>query len=194
MQTSMAAAVREIPVVVEQIVPSPVCVACDVCCRFPEADSPLRPYFTQEEIRAALAHGIAPDAFSDHAGSKVSVVPHEDGYICPAFAPTTGRCGIYQDRPLDCRLYPVAVVWDQTHTEVVMGWDSKCQFIRDNRESPESRAYLERTAAWLESDAIFPVFLANRQLIGSFQEDVIILRRLDRLTRTLRASNLSPAS
>jgi hypothetical protein len=88
----------------------------------------------------------------------------------------------------------VAVVWDQTHTEVVMGWDSKCPFIRDNRESPESRAYLERTAAWLESDAIFPVFLANRPLIGSFQEDVIILRRLDRLTRTLRASNLSPAS
>jgi len=184
---------REIPLVVEQIVPSQVCFACDVCCRFPEADSPLRPYFTREEIQSAIARGLSPDAFPDHAGSKVAVVPHGEGYMCPAFDPATGHCGIYQDRPLDCRLYPVAVMWDQTHAEVLMGWDSKCPFIRDNRESAESRTYVERTAALLESDAIVRTLLSNQQLIGSTQDDVIVLRHLERLTRELRSSSLPPA-
>jgi uncharacterized protein len=178
-----------LPIVVEQIVPSRVCFTCDVCCRFPERDSPLRPYFTREEIQAAIARGIPPDAFPDHAGSKVAVVPHGAGYRCPAFQAETGQCGIYEDRPLDCRLYPVAVMWDRDRAEAVMGWDSKCPFIRDNLESAESRAYVERTAALLESEDTVRILLANPQLIGAYQEDVIVLRRLDRLTQGLRAAS-----
>jgi hypothetical protein len=178
---------REVPVV-EQIVPSKVCFTCDVCCRFPEADSALRPYFTKDEIQAAIARGISPDAFPDHAGSKVAVVPHGDGFRCPAFDPTTGHCGIYEDRPLDCRLYPVAVMWNQARDEVLMGWDSKCPFLRENRDSPESRSYVERTAALLESPELVQVFVTNQRLIGSFQDDVFVLKRLDRLTRTLRSA------
>ncbi len=35
---------------VPQLVPSKTCLTCEVCCRFPEADIFLRPYFTAEEI------------------------------------------------------------------------------------------------------------------------------------------------
>jgi hypothetical protein len=113
--------------------------------------------------------------------------------MCPAFEPSTGRCGIYEDRPLDCRLYPVAVMWNEARTAVLMGWDSKCPFIRDNLQSSESRSYVERTAALLESDATVRIFASDPQLIGSFQEDVIVLRPLDRLTREVRSSSLPPA-
>ena len=180
---------RDVKMLPEQIVPNQVCVACDVCCRFPEQDSALRPYFTEEEIRAAVARGLSPDAFPDHAGSKIAVVPNgDDGYRCPAFDPTTGHCGIYDVRPLDCRLYPIAVMWDQSGAEVVMGWDSKCPFIRDNLGSVQSKAYVERIFAFLESHDIVKVLASNNQLIGLFQDDVIVLRRLDRLTRILRPS------
>src|SRR5438034_4006144 len=77
-------------------------------------------------------------------------------------------------------------MWDRDHADVVMGWDSKCPFIRDNLESAESRAYVERTATLLESEDTVRILLANQQLIGSFQDDVIVLRRLDRLTQGLR--------
>lgn len=178
---------REVSVV-EQIVPSRVCFACDVCCRFPERDSTLRPYFTEAEIRAAVARGLSPDAFPDQAGSKVAVVPNgEEGYRCPAFDPQTGQCGIYEARPLDCRLYPVAVMWDRAGSGVVLGWDSKCPFIRDNLDSPESRAYVERTAAFLESQESIEVFTSNHQLIGEFQDDVIVLKRLNILTAAVRS-------
>ena len=94
---------------VEQIVPSSVCATCDVCCRFPEFESALRPYFTAEEIQAAIAAGVPSDAFPDHAGTKIRLVPYGEGFICPAFNPKSGECGIYHSRPLDCRLYPVSL-------------------------------------------------------------------------------------
>src|SRR5207302_10357286 len=78
------------------------------------------------------------------------------------------------------------VMWDRDHADVVMGWDSKCPFIRDNLESAESRAYVERTAALLESEDTVRIFLANPQLIGAYQDDVIVLRRLNRLTQCLQ--------
>jgi Fe-S-cluster containining protein len=185
---------REMSVIVEQVVPSKVCFTCDVCCRFPEQDSALRPYFTKEEIRAAVARGLSPDAFPDHAGSKIAVVPNgEEGYRCPAFDPQTGHCGIYEDRPLDCRLYPVAVMWDQAHSAVVMGWDSKCPFIRDHLDSPESRVYVERIATILESHKLVKVFASNINLIGVFQDDVVILKRLENLTNMLISSTFPPA-
>ena len=170
---------------VEQIVPSSVCAACDVCCRFPESESALRPYFTQEEIQAAIAAGVSPDAFPDHAGTKIRVVPYGEGFICPAFNPLTGQCGIYDSRPLDCRLYPVAVMWDRGHEKVVMGWDAKCPFIAEKLETPESHAYVERTARLLETDGVARTFLEHPQLIGAFQEDVLILQPLERITHGL---------
>src|SRR5437870_6705209 len=171
---------RTLPIVVEQIVPSRVCFTCDVCCRFPERDSPLRPYFTREEIQAALVRGISPDAFPDHAGSKVAVVTHGEGFRCPAFQPETGQCGIFEDRPLDCRLYPVAVMWDRDHAEVVMGWDSKCPFIRDNLESAESRAYVALTAAFLESPEEVQLLISNHPLIALYQAALIVSHLPDR--------------
>src|SRR5262245_4888687 len=97
-----------------QIVPSSVCFRCDVCCRFPEADSVLRPYFTEEEIDVAVTRGLSPDRFTDSSGSQIRVIEHPDGqgYLCPAFDPATSHCRIYDVRPLDCQLYPLALMWN----------------------------------------------------------------------------------
>ena len=178
----------KLPTQVEQIVPSSVCATCDVCCRFPEFESALRPYFTAEEIQEAIAAGVAPDAFPDHAGTKIRLVPYEEGFICPAFNPKTGQCGIYHSRPLDCRLYPVAVMWDKAHDQVVMGWDAKCPFIVQKLNTPESRAYVERTARLLESDGVARTIVGNPEWVGAFQEDVLVLRPLEHITQGLHPS------
>ena len=38
---------------IRQVVPPAWCEDCDVCCRFPEKNSYLAPYFTLEEIAVA---------------------------------------------------------------------------------------------------------------------------------------------
>ncbi|HEY5627110.1 MAG TPA: hypothetical protein VIR79_04150, partial [Nitrospira sp.] len=44
--------------VLPQLVPSSTCLRCEVCCRFPDPDSPLRPYFTEQEVSRAVAGGV----------------------------------------------------------------------------------------------------------------------------------------
>jgi Fe-S-cluster containining protein len=171
-----------------QLVPSRVCLSCDVCCRFPEPDSPLRPYFTGEEIRRAIARGVALAQFPDLNGCQVSVLPSpvSDGYLCPAFDPVTSHCRIYDVRPLDCQIYPLMVMWNADRTQVVLGWDSKCPFLREGKgDEAGVAAYADRIAELLEQEGTLETFAKNPQLIGHFQDDVVLLRTLPGLTERL---------
>jgi Fe-S-cluster containining protein len=180
---------RELP----QLVPDSACVRCDVCCRFPEADSFLRPYFTDHEIADAVTHGVAEPFFTDKSGSQVNLVknPSGEGYLCPAFDSTSGRCGIYDVRPLDCQLYPLALMWDASGEEVLLGWDTKCPFMR---EEPSStiRAYADHVANTLGRDALVEKIVAHPRLIGRFQDDVIVLKPLPHLTARLAPRRADP--
>ncbi len=186
--------------VLPQIVPSQVCLRCEVCCRFPEPDSFLRPYFTAEEIRRAVAAGVDPAAFPDPQGGQVRVVPHPagEGYLCPAFDPATSHCRIYEVRPLDCQLYPFALMWDATGDQVVLGWDTKCPFM-SGRAQPSAageqvQAQAARLAEWLEQAETLDAIARQPRLVGPFQDDVVLLRPLPRLTQRLTRRQVSPAA
>ncbi len=176
---------RELP----QVVPNTVCLSCEICCRFPEVESFLRPYFTGEEIERAVAAGLDRSVFPDASGSQIALVPHPDGdsYLCPAFDPATHHCRIYAARPLDCRLYPFALMWDESHAQVVLGWDRKCPYPGDT-PPPTIAEQAEAAAAWLETEAVLDTIAAHPRLIGRFQDDVMVLRALPALTsRVTRA-------
>lgn len=179
--------------VVPQLVPDAACFRCDVCCRFPEADSFLRPYFTSPEISDAVAQGVSESFFPDKSGSQVDLVknPIGEGYLCPAFDSKSGRCGIYDVRPLDCRLYPLALMWDASGREVLLGWDSKCPFMRD-APSGAVREYGERLATFLADEAIAEAIVTHPRLIGRFQEDVVVLKALPHLTVRLGPERVDP--
>jgi len=179
-----------------QLVPSRACFSCDVCCRFPEEDSFLRPYFTAEEIHGAVSHGLDPAHFSKPTGCQVTLVPDPsgEGYLCPAFDPSTSRCRIYDSRPLDCQLYPLALMWSADGSEVLLGWDSKCPFLHDPVTRNALRvtggglsieAYADRIASLIERDETIGTLVRHPRLIGPFQEDVVVLQPLPRLTERL---------
>ena len=181
------------PIVLPQLVPSRICLQCDVCCRFPDPDSTLRPYFTGNEITRALAGGVEGTAFPNRSGSQVILVPapQGDGYLCPAFEAATSTCRIYEQRPLDCQLYPLALMWDEPHNQVLLGWDTKCPFMRD--EIPgEIQRHADRVMALLDQPGIHDQVVAHPRLIGRFQEDVVVLALLPRLTEAV-AGQWGPA-
>lgn len=183
-----------------QIVPGEVCFTCDVCCRFPERDSFLRPYFTGQEIHEAVQAGVDPGYFENQTGCQIALVPSPggEGYQCPAFDAHTGRCGIYDVRPLDCQLYPLALMWNADRTEVVLGWDLKCPFGADLNHSidepiqgssgdtglsRDGRAqYADQVARLLEEDTTATIIAAHPRLIGPYQDDVEILCSMPTLT------------
>ncbi|MGH7256037.1 MAG: phosphatidylglycerol lysyltransferase domain-containing protein [Nitrospirales bacterium] len=192
--------------ILPQLVPSRVCLRCDVCCRFPEADSVLRPYFTAVEIGCAVEQGVPPQFFPSDGGAQIALVanPHGEGYLCPAFDPATSQCRIYEARPLDCQLYPLALMWNAAGDQVVLGWDTKCPYLHERGapdggpgavpgEEPEPfdlEAYAETMAAPLESTQGQTTVAQHSRLIGPFQDDVVILRSLPRLTRAVTRETL----
>lgn len=158
------------PITLPQLVPSRTCLQCDVCCRFPNPDSALRPYFTESEIARALDGGVEETAFPNRRGSQVILVPasHGDGYLCPAFDAATSTCRIYEQRPLDCQLYPLALMWDEPHDQVLLGWDTKCPFMRE--EIPgEIQRHADRVIALLDQPGIRDQVVAHPSLIGRFR-------------------------
>ena len=174
------------PIALPQLVPSRTCLQCDVCCRFPDPDSALRPYFTENEITRALAGGVEETAFPNRRGSQVMLIPepHGDGYLCPAFDAATSTCRIYQQRPLDCQLYPLALMWDESHGQVLLGWDTKCPFMRGEIPA-EIQRHADRVMALLDQPDICDQVVAHPRLIGRFQEDVVVLALLPRLTEAV---------
>jgi Fe-S-cluster containining protein len=165
----------------KQIVPSSLCFTCDVCCRFPEETSFLAPFFTEEEIGALP--GNKKKFFPSEQGAKIKLVPHTDGEgcICPNFDPKTQHCLIYEERPLDCRIYPFALLRDREGA-VALGIDTKCPFIQEHAWDPQMKRDAEDARAFLESDPIVAVLESHPGLIGPFQDDVILLHPLDRIT------------
>ena len=193
---------------VPQFIPSRVCFSCDVCCRFPERDSFLRPFFTRSEIKQAIEHGVSPERFAHLEGGQIDVVPHpsEEGYLCPAFDPLTSHCRIYEVRPFDCQLYPFVLMWDDLQQEILLGWDTKCPyflpfssempFSQDQSHLPvletlpgEIMQQAKRVAEGLEDGKWHDQIIQYPHLVTRFQSDVIIIQSLPRLTNAVDRPN-----
>lgn len=157
-----------------QIVPGEVCLRCDVCCRFPERESFLRPYFTAEERERAIAHGLAPEHLPEARGGRIRLVPHPagEGCLCPSFDPATQHCAIYPVRPLDCRLYPLSLMRDEEGRTRLLGLDTKCPYVQDPAHASTLAAYARTVGRLLAEPEPARVLADNPDLIGRYQEDV----------------------
>lgn len=165
-----------------QIIPNDVCFSCDVCCRFLESDSPLAPIFTVKEKQHAISQGAASTLFqlqADGKSSQIKLKPHEDFYICPFFEPETSRCTIYVHRPLDCQLYPFALMFNEDRSGVVLGVDMLCPFGEAHLETEAFQQHLQHVIDYIESEEISAQIATNWSLIGDYQDTVKVLHTLN---------------
>ena len=172
----------------EQIVPSKVCFSCDVCCRFLDQDSFLAPIFTQVEMKRAILNGVNPNLFrptTDGKSGQIKLIAHGDMYICPCFNPETSECTIYPIRPLDCQIYPFALMYNQDRTRVVLGVDMICPYSEAEIQTEVFQRYINYMVNYLESDPVIETVAANRQLIGPYQETVVIVSVLEKLASAI---------
>lgn len=176
----------------QQIIPSEVCFSCDVCCRFLEADSPLAPIFTEKEKENAVVHGADPALFhrqADGKSAQIQLKPHKDFYICPFFEPETSHCTIYPIRPLDCQLYPFALMFSEDGNEVVLGVDTLCPFGEERLETEAFQRHIRHVIDYVESEAVIAQIAANWSLIGDYQDTVKIVHTLAQLTDATSLAN-----
>lgn len=168
-----------------QIIPSEVCFSCDVCCRFLEADSSLAPIFTETEMEKVIAYGADPALFCPQRDGKsvqIQLKSHKDFYICPFFEPETSHCTIYPIRPLDCQLYPFALMFSKDGNEVVLGVDILCPFGEAHLETEAFQRHIRHVIDYVESETVTAQIAANWSLIGDYQDTVKIVHTLAQLT------------
>ena len=169
----------------EQIVPSKVCFSCDVCCRFLEQDSFLAPIFTETEMEKVIGGGMEAHLFrptADGKSAQIKLISHGDMYICPCFNPDTGECTIYPIRPLDCQIYPFTLMYSQDQTQVVLGVDMICPYGEAEIRTEAFQRYIGYMADYLELDSVVETLAENWQLIGPYQDTVVIVHTLEKLT------------
>ena len=179
--------------VLHQIVPSKTCLSCDVCCRFPDRDSFLAPIFTHSEVQHAIGNAADRSLFQlsdDGRSARAKLQSHGDIYICPFFDPNSSECQIYTRRPLDCQIYPFALMYNEDGTEIVLGVDTICPFTETHFETEPFQQYINHIVAYMESDLTTKVIIENWALIGPYQETVIVVAVLQKLSEALIQQNL----
>jgi len=171
------------------------CLTCDVCCRFPEATSPLAPFFSNKEISAAADAGIPRGAFppGEYGTGHAAMLEEFDSVNrCPAFRPTSNDCAIYAHRPLDCRLYPFMLMYDRKAKSVSLGLDSFCPILARKRTSRALDACAREIAEAVDGPLLRTV-VERRGVVTSWKDHIHVLHRLPNLTRHLCRNDLGLA-
>jgi len=179
------------PKFLKQIIPSEACLNCDVCCRYLERTTTLVPSFLPSEAGENKVGGDQLYAVGKKVDLKTPPMPHDDHYICSFFIPDKNMCRIYPSRPLDCQLYPFMVTYDADFKSVALVIDSKCPYIKDKLDSKELKEYADYLTGIVESENVAEEINRNKNFINSFQEDSIILKRLENLSRRVCLSEYS---
>jgi len=125
-----------------QFVPSEVCLKCNGCCRYKEADSIWRPQLGQDD-QIGLAALITAGDVLDTQG-YVKTIQSCGQHFCQFLNGTDNTCGIYTQRPFECSLYPFII--SQTPDAVKVYVHLSCPYVQDHL----SRAHYDAHVAYLK--------------------------------------------
>lgn len=155
----------------QQFVPSDVCLQCDGCCRFKDADSSWRPRMTGEEIKQAAKKGLAAQILSKEILSpdgRIKTVSCGAEHLCSFFHPQDHTCRIYQTRPFECQLYPFVLSKETDGAGVYVHWN--CPFVQEKRESEDFVRYVEYLKNFFAAAEVLNFLKRNPSLVGDYAE------------------------
>lgn len=153
---------------IKQFIPQEVCLKCQGCCRFKDADSVWLPCLMEEEIQNLLDKNIPPAAISMER--KIQPLPNPDsqGYLCAFFDIAENKCKIYAFRPFECQLYPFLI--NLRGKKAILTVDLNCPYIKENLKSKEFKEYTDYLAAFLNSPAQVKLLKDNPQLLKTYED------------------------
>lgn len=168
---------------IKQIIPKGYCLNCDICCRFLDRLSAMRPYLLREDMEKLKKQ--ASQSSRIRKGTFINLIKHQDMYICPYFNFKKDKCSIYRIRPFDCQLYPFLLI--RKDREVFLCADINCPFVKENIESKLFTHHIGYLKKVFSDKRMLKIIVKNKKLIGNFKEDVVFLEKLNELSEYLNA-------
>jgi Fe-S-cluster containining protein len=159
---------------IKQLIPQGVCLKCQGCCRYSQADSVWTPCLLEEEVQDLLDRKDLPPA-SISINKKILAVPNQsqDGFICAFLNSPDNKCRIYESRPLECQLYPFLI--SVRANKVYLTVDLNCPYVKENLKSEKFKEYTEYLTAFLNTPAQLRILKDNPQIIQAYEEVLDIL-------------------
>ncbi len=142
---------------IKQYVPSAVCLKCDGCCRFDLSDSPWRP-------RVGEAESLA-DA-TDLKG-YLPTKPLGERHQCVYFNATDFTCGVYEQRPFECALYPFVLSLEDNVIKCYV--HLACPHVLDTLRDPKFTHYVAYLQDWFQSKSVRLWLEDNRRLLHDYR-------------------------
>ena len=158
---------------IRQFVPQEICLKCQGCCRFREANSVWSPCLLDEEIQDLLDKEI-PSAFIS-SDKKLLPIPNPqgEGFICPFLDAKENKCKIYGFRPFECQLYPFLI--NLRNGKVILTLDLNCPYVREHLKNDEFKLYTDYLITFLNSSAQIKILKDNPQIILAYEEVLDII-------------------
>ena len=153
----------------QQFVPQEVCLKCDGCCRFKDEESLWRPKIAGEEIKLAVKNGLAEEVFSKKTvgdDGHLRTVSCAGNHFCTFFHPGDNTCGIYRNRPFECRLYPFILT--KRNQRVVICVHLLCPFIQEKRHDPAFKVYVDYLKFFFNESDVIDFLRRNPSLAGDY--------------------------
>jgi len=122
----------------KQFVPSEICLKCNGCCRYKEADSAWRPKLGANDQQSLADLIIAGDVLDTQAYIKTIQTCGE--HFCRFLNGVDNTCSIYTKRPFECSLYPF--ILSKTPDVVKVYVHLSCPYVQDHLPRAEFDAYV----------------------------------------------------
>ncbi len=129
----------------KQFVPSKVCLKCDGCCRYKQADSIWRPKLGMRD-QENLAGQITGNMALDEEG-YITTIQACGSHLCRFFNAADSTCGIYAKRPLECSLYPF--ILSQTPDAVCVYVHLSCPYVQDHQHQADFDSFVDYLKVFL---------------------------------------------
>jgi len=151
---------------IRQLLNSDTCLKCRGCCRFSEADSLWTPLLSRREQE--ILSTACPGEQGMIKNGRLATVPAKEDAIhyCVLFSPEENTCRCYEQRPLECRLYPFLI--DSVGGKVFLSMDMNCPFAREHSGEDVFKEYVSYLADYLNSAPLLELLRAEKRLIQSY--------------------------
>lgn len=165
----------------QQFVPSKVCLTCDGCCRFKEADSAWRPKVTKQDISEIRREGLAEKIFRQalKPDGRLATRCHLGENLCSFFNALDHTCGIYSARPFECQLYPFLL--NRKSGRIVLSVHLLCPYIQETKPTQIYQEYVEYLRGYFARPEVLNVLRADPAIADDYSdhagelEDVFIV-------------------
>ena len=148
----------------KQFVTSEVCLKCDGCCRYKEADSIWRPKLGQGD-QAGLSELITTGDVLDSQG-YINTIQTCGKHFCKFLNGSDNTCGIYTKRPFECTLYPFII--SQTSDAVRVYVHLSCPYVQDHLPHTGFDAYVAYLKDFFRREDIREFLLRNKAMFHDY--------------------------